>query len=264
MLDRKDVLISNYFIAESLSNGEKFGDEIYDNNFYNDEDLRVETVITSVDTDLAYLPKNIYSEILKETNEKSKREKMNFLLGLNVFKNNDKNNNLRNFTNYFKQKICKYKEILYYENAPYENNHFIYFIQNGEFETKLSEVQYIYVKYKDNPVFYFNLSHGINSYNKTKYAEKKFILQIKRPSSHYNIEKKKKKDKDYLETNIINNKTQLSEMKNSSSKVSRKKYSYNIDLILRDEETANSSKHHHLNTFSMNTESNFNFEPKKD
>ena len=52
-------------------------------------------------------------------------------------------------------------------------------------------------------------------------------------------------------------------MKNSSSKVSRKKYSYNIDLILRDEETANSSKHHHLNTFSMNTESNFNFEPRK-
>ena len=381
-INRKDVLISSYFIAESLSNGEKFGDEIYDNNFYNDEDLRVETVITSVDTDLAYLPKNIYSEILKETNEKSKKEKINFLMGLNILQsNNKKNNNLRNFTNYFKQKICKYREILYYENAPYENNHFIYFIQNGEFETygnkslqeidqillnsnyknklnkiemdelgnvkeyyykkqlkfecfgendviglsdciynnhylftvscktnnaivyeininffkvllnnnphiqenfetmqriknniflntlykqRLSEVQYIYVKYKDNPVFYFNLSHGINSYNKTKYAEKKFILQIKRPLSQNNLEKKKKKDKDsFMETSLIKNKIQSSEKKHNSSKFSRRKYSYNIDLIIRDEETANSSKHHHLNTFSMNTESNFIFEPKK-
>jgi CRP-like cAMP-binding protein len=303
-------------------------------------------------------------------------------MGLNVLKkNNKKNNNLRNFTNYFKQKICKYREILYYENAPYENNHFIYFIQNGEFETygnkslqeidqillnsnyknklnkiemdelgnvkeyyykkqlkfecfgendviglsdciynnhylftvscktnnaivyeininffkvffnnnpqiqenfekmqriknniflntlykqRLSEVQYIYVKYKDNPVFYFNLSHGINSYNKTKYAEKKFILQIKRPLSQYNLEKKQKKDKDsFMETSLIKNKIQSSAKKHNSSKFSRRKYSYNIDLIIRDEETANSSKHHHLNTFSMNTESNFIFEPKK-
>ena len=381
-VNRKDVLIYSYFIAESLSNGEKFGDELYDNNYYDDEDLRVETVITSVDTDLAYLPKNIYSEVLKETNEKSKKEKNNFLMGLNVLQtNNKKNNNLRNFTNYFKQKICKYREILYYENAPYENNHFIYFIQKGEFETygnkslqeidqillnsnyknklnksemdelgnvkeyyykkqlkfesfgvndiiglsdciydnrylftvscktnnaivyeininffkvffnnnpqiqenfekmqriknniflntlykqRLSEVQYIYVKYKDNPEFYFNLSHGINSYNKTKYAEKKFILQIKRPLSNYNLEKNKKKEKDsFLETSIIKHNIQSSEIKNNLSKFSRRKYSYNIDLILRDEETANSSKHHHLNTFSLNTDSNFIFEPKK-
>ncbi len=138
LLDKKDILISNYFIAESLGPGEKFGEELSDINYLN-ENKRVETIISSKNTDLAFFSIELYNDILKEISEKTRREKMNFLLGLTLFKNNDKFNNLRTFTNYFKQKICKYKEILYNENDPYEKKNFIYFIQRGEFETKANK-----------------------------------------------------------------------------------------------------------------------------
>jgi len=138
LLGKKDILVSNYFLAESLGPGEKFGEELSDINYFN-ENKRVETVISSKNTDLAFFNIDLYNDILKEISEKSRREKMNFLLGLALFKNNDKYNNLRTFTNYFKQKICKYKEILYYENSPYEKKNFIYFIQRGEFETKANK-----------------------------------------------------------------------------------------------------------------------------
>ena len=138
LLDKKDILISNYFLAESLGPGEKFGEELSDINYFN-ENKRVETIISSKNTDLAFFNIDLYNDILKEISEKTRREKMNFLLGLTLFKNNDKYNNLRAFTNYFKQKICKYKEILYNENDPYEKKNFIYFIQRGEFETKANK-----------------------------------------------------------------------------------------------------------------------------
>ena len=138
ILEKKDILISNYFLAQSLSSGEKFGEGLSDISYLNNN-KRVETIITSKDTDLAYFSIEQYNDILREISEKSRREKMNFLLNLALFKNNDKYNNLKTFTNYFKQKICKYKEVIYLENNPYEKKHFIYFIQNGEFETKANK-----------------------------------------------------------------------------------------------------------------------------
>ena len=135
LVERKLVLIYNYFLAESLGQGEKFGEELTEKNIYN-ENKRVETIITSKDTDLAYFDIIQYNDILRDISEKARKDKMNFILGLSLFRNNDSFSNLKNFTNYFKQKIFKYKDILYTENNSYENKHFIYFIQSGEFETK--------------------------------------------------------------------------------------------------------------------------------
>ena len=88
LLDKKDILISNYFLAESLGPGEKFGEELSDINYFN-ENKRVETIISSKNTDLAFFNIDLYNDILKEISEKTRREKMNFLLGLTLFKNND-------------------------------------------------------------------------------------------------------------------------------------------------------------------------------
>ena len=140
-IEKKDILISNYFIAEILKEGEKFGEGISDINYFNNS-KRIETVITAKDTDLGYFNMIYFDDNLKEISEKTRRDKMNFLLSLTLFKNNDQYNNLRNYTNYFKRKICKNKEILYFENESYEKNHLLYFIQNGEFETKANKSLY--------------------------------------------------------------------------------------------------------------------------
>jgi len=140
-IEKKDILVSNYIIAESLKEGEKFGEGLSDINYYNNN-KRIETVITLEDTDFGYYNMILFDDNLKEISEKTRKEKMKFLLSLTLFKNNDQYNNLRNYTNYFKRKICKYKDILYFENDSYEKNHFIYFIQKGEFETKSNKSLY--------------------------------------------------------------------------------------------------------------------------
>jgi len=140
-IEKKDILVSNYIIAESLKEGEKFGEGLSDINYYNNN-KRIETVITLEDTDFGYYNMILFNDNLKEISEKTRKEKMKFLLSLTLFKNNDQYNNLRNYTNYFKRKICKYKDILYFENDSYEKNHFIYFIQKGEFETKSNKSLY--------------------------------------------------------------------------------------------------------------------------
>ena len=140
-IEKKDILVSSYIIAESLKEGEKFGEGLSDINYYNNN-KRIETVITLEDTDFGYYNMILFNDNLKEISEKTRKEKMKFLLSLTLFKNNDQYNNLRNYTNYFKRKICKYKDILYFENDSYEKNHFIYFIQKGEFETKSNKSLY--------------------------------------------------------------------------------------------------------------------------
>ena len=140
-IEKKDILVSSYIIAESLKEGEKFGEGLSDINYYNNN-KRIETVITLEDTDFGYYNMILFDDNLKEISEKTRKEKMKFLLSLTLFKNNDQYNNLRNYTNYFKRKICKYKDILYFENDSYEKNHFIYFIQKGEFETKSNKSLY--------------------------------------------------------------------------------------------------------------------------
>ena len=171
--ERRDVLIATYFLAQELKTGEKFGEELSDLLYLN-EDQRVETVITTEDTDLAYFSRTIYNDVLKETSEKSKRDKINFLMGLNILKTNT---NLRNFSNYFKQKICRAKQILYLENAPYENNHFVYFIQNGEFDTKAHKSLFEI----DNILLNSHFKNKLNKAeidelgNKKEYYEKKIL-----------------------------------------------------------------------------------------
>ena len=141
--ERREVVIYNYFIAETLSQGEQFGEPNYSHNLNNnnneENNLRVETVIASKDIDLAFLSKSVFNDVLKETHEKSRKDKINFLNQLKIFKTESKYGNINNFSHYFKRKVCQYKEIIYLENAPYENNHLIYFVKQGEFETNANK-----------------------------------------------------------------------------------------------------------------------------
>ena len=149
-LKRKSVVISNYFLAESIKEGEQFGEMMTDQSFTNDDNKRIETVISNNDTHLAILDKYLYNDILRNIIEKSRKHALDFLLKLDIFKYGNKSIFMKNFSNFFKRRNLYYKDILYKENEIIENNHVIYFVKNGEFGTKakksLQEIDNIILK----------------------------------------------------------------------------------------------------------------------
>ncbi len=149
-LKRKSVVISNYFLAESIKEGEQFGEMMTDQSFTNDDNKRIETVISNNDTHLAILDKYLYNDILRNIIEKSRKHALDFLLKLDIFKYGNKSIFMKNFSNFFKRRNLYYKDILYKENEIIDNNHVIYFVKNGEFGTKakksLQEIDNIILK----------------------------------------------------------------------------------------------------------------------
>ena len=124
-LKRKSVVISNYFLAESIKEGEQFGEMMTDQSFTNDDNKRIETVISNNDTHLAILDKYLYNDILRNIIEKSRKHALDFLLKLDIFKYSNKRIFMKNFSNFFKRRNLYYKDILYKENEIIDNNHVI-------------------------------------------------------------------------------------------------------------------------------------------
>ena len=120
----------------------------------NDDNKRIETVICNKDCEILYLNKEMYNEYIKKISEKLRREKLKYLLEIYLLKTQNKNNFIKNYSGYFVKKIFKYNEYIYTENKYvnninininnnnqndnnfFENNHYIYFIVKGNFETK--------------------------------------------------------------------------------------------------------------------------------
>ncbi len=149
-LKRKPAIIFNYFLAESIKEGEQFGEMMTDQSFTNDDNKRMETVISNHDTHLALLNKNLYNDILRNVVEKSRKHALDFLLNLDIFKYGNKSIFMKNFSSFFKRRNLYCKDILYKENGIIDNNHVIYFVKNGEFGTKakksLQEIDNIILK----------------------------------------------------------------------------------------------------------------------
>ena len=149
-LRKKPVLIYNYFQAESIGQGEQFGEMMTDQSFINDDNKRIESVISCNDTHLAILHKDLYNDILRNIIEKSRKHALDFLLNLDIFKYGNKSIFMKNFSTFFKRRNLYYKDILYKENAIIDNNHVIYFIKNGQFSTiakkSLQEIDKILLK----------------------------------------------------------------------------------------------------------------------
>lgn len=101
---KKPVLLYNYFQAESIGQGEQFGEMMTDQSFVNDDNKRIESVISSNDTHLAILNKNLYNDILRNIIEKSRKHALDFLLNLDIFKYGNKSIFMKNFSTFFKRK----------------------------------------------------------------------------------------------------------------------------------------------------------------
>ena len=134
---RRSVLITQFYIAEKLKTGNKFGEMNVDQNFNNEDNVRMETIIVYKNTEFGYLDKVDYNGILRDTYEKNREEKLKFLLDLPIFKNINVNLFMKNFDRYFIRKVFKYKDIIYKEGQNLNNiNHFVYLVVEGNFEIK--------------------------------------------------------------------------------------------------------------------------------
>lgn len=133
--ERKNVLITTYCVAKSLNSGERFGEMMNDQQLNNEDNKRVGTVITTANTHFGTLNRIYYNDILRDVNEKNRRDQLTFLFGINIFKRANKSLFMKNFSNFFTKKIVKYRDILYKENSVLSNSHCIYFIKEGQFET---------------------------------------------------------------------------------------------------------------------------------
>ena len=150
---KKDVFIISYIKAEVKKKGTQFGEILGDLMNNNDDNKRIETVICNKDCEILYLNKEMYNEYIKKISEKLRREKLKYLLEIYLLKTENKNNFIKNYSGYFVKKIFKYNEYIYTENKYinninininnnqnnnnfFENNHYIYFIVKGNFETK--------------------------------------------------------------------------------------------------------------------------------
>ena len=104
-LKRKPAIIFNYFLAESIKEGEQFGEMMTDQSFTNDDNKRIETVISNNDTHLAILDKYLYNDILRNIIEKCRKHALDFLLKLDIFKYGNKSIFMKNFSIFSKEEI---------------------------------------------------------------------------------------------------------------------------------------------------------------
>ena len=156
---RKRIKAISYFIADTLTTGNKFGDLLSDtndshihnntitttttntNNTYSTKhssslssSKRELTIITKHPCEFAILDKQGYNKCLHEITEKMRKLKVIFLLNLEIFHGCDQTLFMKNFSNFFRRKVYHYGETLFTENETLSNR-CIYFIKEGEFRT---------------------------------------------------------------------------------------------------------------------------------
>ena len=151
IIRRYNFLIFKYYISQKCSQGNFFGEMYADSSYNNDNNRRIETAITNEKCDFGVLNKISFNELLLDTYEKGRKDLLEYLLNINVFKNFNLSQFMRNFTKIFEYQKIEYKECLYNQNDIISNeDHYIYFIVDGFFDSysnlSISDMDNILIK----------------------------------------------------------------------------------------------------------------------
>ncbi len=155
---RKKIIIMKYLFIKTINSGEHFGDILNDNlSLFSQEQLslikkspfnyklhqfpffRSLTAITQYENDnyIGYIYRKNYYDTLKRFSEKFNNEKNNFLLQNFLFNKVKNPNIIKTYSICFNEMYMKENEILISQNDIINNeNKLIYFIRNGEFQSK--------------------------------------------------------------------------------------------------------------------------------
>ena len=136
IIKRHNFLIFKYYISQKLTQGNFFGEMYTDSLYNNDNNRRIETAITSEKCDFGILNKIGFNDLLLDTYEKGRKDLLEYLLNINVFKNFNLSQFMKNFTKIFEYQKIEYKECLFNQNDIISNEeHYIYFIVDGYFNS---------------------------------------------------------------------------------------------------------------------------------
>lgn len=130
--ERKKVTIFQYKKLVDLKTGMKFGDHALLPQF----NQRTATVITTNDTILAVLKKEVFEKCVAESHDKIRQSTTNFFIHNCLFKGIDRNTFHKNYYNYFVLHHYVRGELVFNEN---EESNYIYFLRKGEYELNFSK-----------------------------------------------------------------------------------------------------------------------------
>ena len=166
--------------------GETFG-ETSNESIKKDLNQRIATIITRENSHLASLKRINYNKILKEINENNLHQQLNFLFSLNLFKDCNKNNFMKNYISFFIKKTFRANEIVFCQDEDLGEDRSIYFIAEGSFSS------YCNMSVKDIENLFTNLhyeglipeddAHEDNLFNKenhyfNQFKNKKIIFNL--------------------------------------------------------------------------------------
>ena len=155
---RKKIIIMKYLFIKTINTGEHFGDILNDNlSLFSQAQLslikkssfnyklhqfpffRSITAITQYENDnfIGFIYRKNYYDTLKRFSEKFNYEKNNFLLQNFLFKKIKNPNIIKTYSICFNEMNIKENEVLISQHEKINNeNQLIYFIRNGEFQSK--------------------------------------------------------------------------------------------------------------------------------
>ena len=125
--DQKTFLIYEYHKVTELFSGEMFGDLALSSS----TSLRTATIVTITECHFAFLKENIYSQSIKEYNEKKRKNMIYYLCNIELLNSISYKSMEKKYFNHFVFKMAKKNEIILREK---EKNLNIIFFKEGVFE----------------------------------------------------------------------------------------------------------------------------------
>ena len=203
--NRKKTIVYNYVLVNSNSTGESFGEFIYENTKYDEINPRIATVITKEICHLATLKRELYNKILKEFNENNLHLQFLFLYSIDLFKDCNKNNFMKNMSFFIKRTI-RANEILFNQDDDLGDDRSLYFVESGSFTSycniSINEIEVLFNNLNYNGLIPSDDAHEDNLFNK----ENHYFNQFKKKKIFLNLFSFAKKDMIGFNDALYNNK----------------------------------------------------------
>ena len=176
--NRKKTIVYHYVLVNTICSGETFGEISNEINKKSDSNQRISTIITRENSHLASLKRSLYNKILKQINENNLHQQLTFLFSLELFKECNKNNFMKNYINFFIKKTFRANEIVFNQDDDLGEDRSIYFIEEGTFSShcnmSLNDIEILFSNLHYDGLIPKDYAHEDNIFNKENHYFNKF------------------------------------------------------------------------------------------
>lgn len=185
--NRRKTIVYHYVLVNTLCSGEAFGEISNESIRKVENNQRIATIITREDSHFASLKKSQYNKILKEINENILHQQLTFLFSLDLFKDCNRNNFMKNYISFFIKRTYRANEIVFNQDDDLGEDRSIYFIQNGTFSSychsSINEIENLVNNLHYDGLIPEDDAHEDNLFNKenhyyNKFKKKKIIFNL--------------------------------------------------------------------------------------